>query len=135
VVKQVLSWSYVVSLSPHNTQISTRYQWYNYDSMISVKCVDKFANLANYSQEINEEIMANIYYLNRPTKTYMAIARQQILTCYSLVKQGRDKEALKSANRAVEAFEKAVSLSTQPGHNYLFIPLRPQQQSGVSHVG
>jgi hypothetical protein len=90
--------------------------------------------MANISHEINEENMASIHYLNRPTKTYMAIARQQILTCYSLVKQGRDKDALKSANRAVEAFDKAMSLSVEPGHNFLFKPSHSQQSSIVSHV-
>jgi hypothetical protein len=91
--------------------------------------------MANYDDEIDEEKMAIIHYLNRPTKTYMAIARQQILTCYSLVKQGRDIDALKSANRAVVAFEKAMSLSTEAGHTFLFKPSPSQQPGKVTHAG
>ncbi len=66
--------------------------------------------------------MADIFYLNPQTRANMRLARQCILKTYEMVRQGRDKAALKFANRAVEAFDIAMKKSREPEHGFLFIP-------------
>lgn len=66
--------------------------------------------------------MAEIFYLNPQTRTNMRLARQCILKTFEMVRQGRDKSALKFANRAVEAFDLAMKKSREPGHGFLFTP-------------
>lgn len=44
----------------------------------------------------------------------MKLARTCILKTYELVRQGRDKAALRYANRAVEAYDRAMRQARQP---------------------
>ncbi|MDE2029087.1 MAG: hypothetical protein KGI97_00825 [Alphaproteobacteria bacterium] len=66
--------------------------------------------------------MADIFYLNKQTRDNMRLARQCILKTYDLVRQGREKTALRFANRAVEAFDLAMRKSREPEQDFLFIP-------------
>lgn len=58
--------------------------------------------------------MAEIFYLNRQTRDNMILARRCILKTYEMVRLGREKAALRFANRAVEAFDLAMQQSRQP---------------------
>ena len=75
--------------------------------------------------------MADIFYLTKHTRDNMKLARRCILKTYDMVKQGRDKAALRYANRAVEAYDLAIKQSRQPDQAIPYIPFfnRP------SHAG
>jgi hypothetical protein len=64
--------------------------------------------------------MAEIYYLNQPTRDYMKLARKNILKTYELVRQGHEKAAYRCANRAVEAYDMAMQKSREPGLCFSF---------------
>jgi hypothetical protein len=75
--------------------------------------------------------MADIFYLNKQTRANMKLARKCILKTYEMVRQGRDKAALRYANRAVDAYDLAIQQARQPDRGNPPIPFftRP------SHAG
>ena len=66
--------------------------------------------------------MADILYLNKGTRDNMKLARRCILKTYEMVRQGRDKAALRYANRAVDAYELAMKQARQPEPIVSYIP-------------
>ena len=66
--------------------------------------------------------MADIFYLTKQTRDNMKLARRCILKTYELVKQGREKAALRYANRAVEAFDLAMRQAREPEQGISYIP-------------
>jgi len=75
--------------------------------------------------------MADIFYLNKQTRDNMKLARKCILKTYEMVKQGRDKAALRYANRAVEAYDLAMRQARQPDRGSPYIPFFNR----LSHAG
>ena len=66
--------------------------------------------------------MADIFYLNKQTRANMKLARKCILKTYEMVRQGRDKAALRYANRAVDAYDLAIQQARQPDRGNPSIP-------------
>lgn len=64
--------------------------------------------------------MAEIFYLNKPTRDNMKTARKYLFKCFARVKAGNDKEALRFANKAVAAYEAAMKTRQQAEHCFLF---------------
>lgn len=62
--------------------------------------------------------MSQIYFLNQPTRANLVLARKHLHSCFRLVKQGKDKAALKYANRACIAYARAMQQCTEEHHAF-----------------
>jgi hypothetical protein len=64
--------------------------------------------------------MAEILYLNKPTRDSMKSAREYLFKCFDRVKAGKEQDALRFANKAVAAYEAAMNATRQSEHKFLF---------------
>jgi hypothetical protein len=62
--------------------------------------------------------MADIHFLNQPARANLALARKHLYSCFALVKKGKDKAALRHANRAIAAYEQGMRQSTEARHSF-----------------